>query len=159
MIYFNPHIINRETDNPFKSEQRHFPIDYGYRSDATNAITFIIPSGYEIKEKPADRMFTAAEGGLSFSRQIQVDSNLIQVLFKKSIKETKVNAEKYYLVKDFYNQVVAAEAEQIVLVKHKEAAPAAPAIATPADAPKPADAQDANAGKSDNKAAKKKGKK
>ncbi|QMU65425.1 MAG: hypothetical protein GKR88_14790 [Flavobacteriaceae bacterium] len=48
-LRMNPFLIDRFTVNPFKLEERLYPVDYGYERKYTYAFSFEIPENYEIK--------------------------------------------------------------------------------------------------------------
>ncbi len=116
-IYITPQIIHRSDENPLKTNIRRFPIDYGYRSNYTILTNLYIPEGYEIKEMPKDLTYSAAVGGVTYSRKISVTENQIQFLTKYTVKSIEVKAQFYNALREFYSKMIAAEAEQIVLQK------------------------------------------
>ncbi len=134
MIFLNPHILNRHRDNPFKTEKRKFAIDYGYGRDLTNLVSIVLPDSFEIKDGLPDRTFTAASKALVYTRRSQVVDGRFQVRYSYQVNENQINPNYYALVRDFYNQVVASESEQLVLTRCKPAAPPA-AIAPPVEEP------------------------
>ncbi|MFO7447431.1 MAG: DUF3857 and transglutaminase domain-containing protein [Ignavibacteriaceae bacterium] len=116
MIYINPHILHRLTENPFKSVTRKFPVDYGYTRGYKILVKIKIPDGYEFKEKFAPKSF-ALDNSTSYSRHVQAAGNEIQILLKFDINEPIIKAVNYEGLKAFYAFVIASQAEQLVLGK------------------------------------------
>ena len=52
IIYINPFIALQEKENPFKSEKREYPVDYGSPSEKIYTCKISIPEGYIIDELP-----------------------------------------------------------------------------------------------------------
>ena len=114
MIYLNPCIIHRLKDNPFKVEQRKFPIDYAYPRSQTIVINVSIPEGYELKECYNNKSISVG-GRVSFKRQKQImDNKIVQILTKIEIKESIINSKYYDQLKRLYEQIISAESEMLV---------------------------------------------
>jgi hypothetical protein len=140
LIYINPHIINRLRNNPFKSEERKFPIDYSYKRKQTTIVIITLPPGYEIKELISNKSFNAANGVISFERSVFTDSNKIRINYTSLINDVEIKPAFYKNVKQFYEQMIAAESDQLVLAPKKKIEPAlkvAPVVQK--EEPKPAD--------------------
>lgn len=117
IFYFNPLIIHRLKENPFKSAVRNFPIDYGYPSSYTMIENITIPENYELKETLSDKNFNLSPNIGSYTRHVQVDSNLIRVLYKFEIKQSVINSKFYEQLKSFYARIVASQGEQFVFTR------------------------------------------
>jgi hypothetical protein len=120
LIYLNPQIINRCSENPFKTQIRKYPIDYAYGISNEAAINITIPDSFEVKEKPVNLNLFACSKELSFIRHISVEGNRIQYHSKLDVKTSIVPPEFYLQVREFYERIVACEQEQIVLSKIKK---------------------------------------
>jgi hypothetical protein len=120
LIYINPQIINRCSENPFKTQIRKYPIDYAYGISNETVINFTIPDSFEVKEKPVNLNLFVCSNELSFLRHISVEGNRIQYHAKLDVKTSIVLPEYYLQVREFYERIVACEQEQIVLSKIKK---------------------------------------
>jgi len=123
LIYINPHIIDIYRNNPFKSKTRKFPLDYAYRRNFASNVIIIIPKGYEIKEIPKDAGLSAADGLLTYTRFVQSDSDRVQLKYNFNVKSTEIKPEYYNEIKKFYEQMISAESEQLVLSCAKKEIP------------------------------------
>jgi len=119
-IYINPQILLRVQENPFKDRTRKYPIDYTYQQSYKTIINLTIPDGFEIKEKLADRVLYVGSKLLSYSRDVNVENNLLRIVITREIHEIELPAKYYTDLKNFYESIVAAEAEQIVLTRIKK---------------------------------------
>ncbi|MFZ4620045.1 MAG: DUF3857 and transglutaminase domain-containing protein [Bacteroidota bacterium] len=131
IIYVNPHIVERIKDNPFKSPERKFPIDYTYPREYSSTVQIMIPADYQIKEGLRNVTMNVG-GGVTFRRLVQVDSLQIQVVAKLEIATTEIAAGDYVRMKELYGNIVALESEQLVL--EKRPAPIPPPVV---EQPKP----------------------
>ena len=132
VLYINPHILHRITENPFKTEVRKFPVDYSFQRSYTASLLLTIPENFEVKETLQNRVFTLGSNLATYKRLVQVDGNQIQLISDLEIRSTIISPEYYTRLKDFYAQIVSAESEQLVLARIKKPAASAVPAASPA---------------------------
>ena len=131
-IYLNPVVLDRWTESPFKLKKRRFPVDMSYGRDVSSVTLIRIPAGFEIKEMPKD--FQIGGEDIRFSRKTLVEGDRIKTDVSFSVLVSVFPAEVYESLCEFYNRMVAAEAEQIVLQRKP---PATSASQTPMVQKKP----------------------
>jgi hypothetical protein len=117
VIYLNPMMGQGEKENPFNLENRVYPIDLAVPIDHTYICRFILPDGYEVEETPKGAVVSLPENGGKFMYMIERQGNTLQIMSKISILKPVYYAPEYPYLKEFYNQIVAKHAEQIVLKK------------------------------------------
>ncbi len=119
-IYINPFFGEAYKTNPFKSAERFYPVEMPYASDETVVFTLIIPEGYVVDELPKSiRMALNEQGDGKFEYLISETGGTISMRSRLTLKRAYYQAEEYELLREFFNQVVKKEAEQIVLKKKK----------------------------------------
>ncbi len=117
LIYLNPLLFSRMKENPFKMEDRQFPVDYGMAQETTYILNFRVPDGYKVEELPKNAIIDLPDGGGRFSYMLAVQGNVIQLSSRMNLRKPLYFAEEYTSLKEFYGHVVAKQAEQIVLRK------------------------------------------
>ncbi|WP_181304911.1 transglutaminase domain-containing protein [Rufibacter sp. XAAS-G3-1] len=117
IIYLNPMLLKAQQDNPFKNASRKYPVDFGYPTEEVYICNFTIPEGYAVEEMPKNIVLALPENGGRFTYMLQVIGNRIQVMSKVTISKPVFYAGEYEYLKQFYTQMVAKHAEQIVLKK------------------------------------------
>lgn len=119
IYYFNPMMGEGYKENPFKSAERHYPVEMSSTIDETYTLMMEIPKGYVVDEMPksAKVSFNTDEG--FFEYLIVKDDQHIQ--FRSRIKLVKATyaPEDYATLRDFFGFVVKKESEQIVFKKVK----------------------------------------
>lgn len=121
LIYFNPHLVGRMTENPLKNERRNFPLDYAYPRECNAIVNLTIPDSMEIHESVVSRSLIVNPNLASFSRKVMVKDNQIRVQYKWEIRETEIDTMYYSNMRDFYSQIIALESEQFVFSRIKPA--------------------------------------
>lgn len=117
ILYLNPMLGQGEKENPFKLEERLYPVDFGAPIDETFICNFTIPEGYALDEVPKSVAVNLPEKGGRFMYVVKQQNNVVQVMSKVSINKPIFYAEEYGNLKELYNQIIAKHAEQIVLKK------------------------------------------
>lgn len=115
--YFNPFFINPIRSNPFKLNQRNYPVDLGAASEERIAISISLPEKFQIKEQPKDiSLALPNQGGRYILQTSLTDHNLTlsqQLLFSKAI----YSPEEYHYLKEFYNRIIQTQKSDILLTK------------------------------------------
>ncbi len=115
--YFNPFIANRQDSNPFKDEKRNYPVDFGAPFDNTYFIKITLPAEYTIDEMPKSKVLALPGNGARYLYNIAQVGNTIAITSTLSINRGIFSQEEYPNLREFYNQMVAKQAEQIVFKK------------------------------------------
>lgn len=117
-IYISPMLFYTISQNPFKQENRVYPIDFVFPREDKFAITLTMPEGYIIESMPEPVSFSTRDNVASFKFNIAVNkSNQVQIIASSNINYANVSPEYYNTLKEFYASVVKKQAEKIVLVK------------------------------------------
>jgi hypothetical protein len=116
-IYMNPMTIDRMLESPFKSETRYFPVDFAYPLSLTYIINITIPDDYILKEYPKDFKINLASNNGTFSRISQSTGNSYQMMVKHEINRATFESNEYNTLRNFYNQILSRETEQLVFQK------------------------------------------
>lgn len=116
-IYMNPFVSDLLKENPFKSEQREYPVDFGRPIERMYLGKITIPDGYVADEIPANRIFVLPNNAAKFVYSVNVTGNVISVVSNLQINKSLFVQTEYPDLREFYNQIVAKQNEQIVLKK------------------------------------------
>ena len=117
IIVFKPLNIYTNTENPFTAEERKYPINYTYPFEELYVMNYQIPEGYEVSELPSNIQVVTPDKSASFIFKTVQNGNIIQVTFKKKISKTFYMPSEYNIIKDFHNQIITKQNENIVLKK------------------------------------------
>lgn len=117
IIYLNPFQNQAERSNPFKLENRIYPIDFATPIEQTYIFNYTIPDGFKIDEQPKNAIVTLPDNAGKFVYTINHSGNTISCISKTNINRAVFLVNEYALLKEFFNQMAAKHSEQIVLKK------------------------------------------
>lgn len=116
-MYINPLFAYRLESNPFQSETRAYPVDYGSPEDQLIMVKITVPEGWAVEEMPASKALVMPANSARYTYSANQNGNQITVMSQLSINRPLFSMDDYKPLRDFYVQVVAKQAEQIVLKK------------------------------------------
>ncbi|WP_272151375.1 DUF3857 and transglutaminase domain-containing protein [Tenacibaculum aiptasiae] len=116
-LYFSPFFFLATTENPFKSEERNFPVDYIMPWQDKFSISITIPEGYTVESYPQKLAIGLPNNLGVFKYNISVTENKIKLSSLLEIKKNIIAPQYYSSLKLFYKQLVEKQTEKIVLIK------------------------------------------
>lgn len=117
VMYMNPFIESQWTSNPFKSETREYPVDFGNAFDEVYMIRLKLPEGYAVDEMPQPKVFVMPANAARYIFSSALNGSVISVTSNLSVNKSLFSTEEYEGLREFCNLVVAKQAEQIVIRK------------------------------------------
>jgi hypothetical protein len=115
MISISPMLLQRMEDNPFKLNTRKYPIDFGHLIKKRYMLKLTIPDGYEVTSIPKPGILTVPDKTARFTYQVGISGNSVTVSTYFEINKSIYVESEYQLLREFYNQVIAKQAEVIML--------------------------------------------
>ncbi|MEJ7643109.1 MAG: transglutaminase domain-containing protein [Chryseolinea sp.] len=117
VIYFNPFVALQLKENPFKTETRQYPVDFGSPEEVLYMCKIIIPDGYGVDELPQSKLLKLPANAAKYTYNMTQSGNTVTLTSHLQINNSLFSQDEYPNLREFYNQVVAKQAEQIVLKK------------------------------------------
>ncbi|TCL67993.1 uncharacterized protein DUF3857 [Mariniflexile fucanivorans] len=118
-IYLNPFLIKFFNENPFKLQERTYPIDFGYKDSYFYALKLNFSDAYTILEKPKDLVLSIPNNkGQLFFSSVAI-GNSIMISFKINFKEAIYQPEYYPYLKEFMSKIVDIQTNSLILIKKK----------------------------------------
>jgi len=101
--------------NPYPAmENRTLPVNVPYPGQDQEQITYVFPSGYAMEGKPADTVFKWEENA-AYQLRSKADTNSFTTARVLARGFTLLEANQYDPLRDFYQKVVIADQQQLVL--------------------------------------------
>lgn len=117
LIYFTPLFYERTKENPFKLEERNFPVDFGHPTEESVRITLDYPKEYQIDKVPKNEKIILPEESATFTFMFANEPGKIVISSKILFKKSLYTPEEYHYLKELFKNIVRKQSEQIVLKK------------------------------------------
>jgi len=108
-------LFEAQEKNPFPADKvRELPIDMRYPAQEQEQITYVLPAGFTLKENPQDANLRWEENA-AYQLRTKVTGDSITDARVLARGFTLLEAKDYQQVREFYQKVVAADQEELVL--------------------------------------------
>tara|TARA_R110002033_G_scaffold170834_1_gene214434 strand:- start:800 stop:2752 length:1953 start_codon:yes stop_codon:yes gene_type:complete len=116
-IYFSPMLFFAIKENPFKLEERQYPIDFVIPNSEKYLINIKLPKGYTVESMPNSEGLEFNDANVKFTYLIKQNGSFLQLKAQLDIVNPLILPKDYKDFKAFYSKIVEKQAEQIVLTK------------------------------------------
>ena len=117
MIYLNAMYGDYVDENPFKLEERKYPVNFGCPIIRNYQIILKLPEGYKVESAPENALVELPEGGGAFKYVTSVVGNQLVISSSMNINKTFYNHLEYSMIKQLYQYVADKYNEKIVIKK------------------------------------------
>jgi hypothetical protein len=116
-IYFSPLGFIGESVNPFRQEERVYPVDFVFPSQKKMMITIDLPEGYVVESLPQALNLVLSDKVLSYKFMIADTGKQIQLTSIFDINTSIISPEDYEELKKFFAEMIKKQTEKVVLKK------------------------------------------
>ncbi len=122
MVMINPFIFEKVDDNPFKLEERNYPVDFAYNREKLVMSTITIPDGYVFNTIPKPARIALPEKSGSVLISYNVTGNNLNMVYKIKINKPVFSPTEYPYLKQLYALIIEKHAEPVVIKKNQDEA-------------------------------------
>jgi hypothetical protein len=116
-IYYQLPVPESFQSNPFKTEERHLPVDFGYSFNRQLIYNIELPEGYTLEEKPESVLLRTPDGKAVFTFQAALMGNTLHVQIGLSIKNNLIPATQYLNLRELYSKMIMHCEQPLVLLR------------------------------------------
>ena len=116
-IYLSPILYSNFSENPFKLDERFYPVDFPYPFEELYTTTILIPEGYNVEELPENKSYDLGNNKGSFKYSVEQKEKSIILKSQIKIQNLKVLPKQYSALKNMFDIMLEKHNEQIVLRK------------------------------------------
>ncbi len=116
-IYLKPLHIFGIQKNPFREEERNYPLDFIYPQANAYTITYDIPEGYEIDFLPTSKKFVTGTNSIAVSWYVIKDEKQIKIRYNLDYNMAFIDSKEYNDIKKIFDEIIKFKDERIVLKK------------------------------------------
>ncbi|NAS11060.1 DUF3857 domain-containing protein [Poritiphilus flavus] len=116
-IYLDPFLIKFFDSDPFITEERHFPIDFGYARNYNYSLNIILPDGYEAAELPEPKVVKLPNnlGLLKFDTGVK--GNNLNIYYNLVIKSPHFTSDYYQALKEIFSYALDIQNNSLIVLK------------------------------------------
>lgn len=112
-----PFLFDAWKENPFRSGERLFPVDFGIPIDQRSIIYIELPEGYQIKSVAENVALALPNAGGRYLFQAKVDGNKVSMSSNLVISRTFYSAEEYHYLKELFSHVIQTQGADMLIVR------------------------------------------
>lgn len=117
LVYFSPLLYERTKENPFKHDERKFPVDFGFPTKETYRITLNFPENYAVEKLPQSILYKLPDDNGSFRISYLSEGKVLMVASVIELKKSFFSTEEYFDLRELFKIITERQAEQIVFKK------------------------------------------
>ncbi|QJX47514.1 DUF3857 domain-containing protein [Hymenobacter taeanensis] len=102
--------------NPFKSDDRRYPVNFGMPHEYTSLVTLTLPAGYSVQEMPTSIALNLPDNGGRFLYQVsQSAPETVQLVTRLQLMKDEYTPSEYAALRALHQQATAKCAEMLVV--------------------------------------------
>ncbi len=117
LIMLSPMLFDQTKENPFKLEERNYPVDFAYPIEENYRLMIEFPKNYKLEKLPANGKIQLPDNEGSFTYMFTVEDNKIALISKIIIGKSIFPAEGYHDLKELFRMIIDKQSQQIVFKK------------------------------------------
>lgn len=116
-VYFNPFVCENHVENPFRSKEREYPIDFRYKTKKKISVSIELPQDYMLASQAKDTDYSLPNNGVKFVFKTQANTRLLQAISEYEVTSPAIKAEEYTKLKELYDVMIRSHSEYFVISK------------------------------------------
>jgi hypothetical protein len=117
-IYFNPFFAGRWTENPFKSKERTYPVDFGVAQEETVLLSLEYPINFHLDEIPKNVALAMPNKGGKYTFSFNNLGNKLNISYTLNLTKAIYDSVEYHSLKELFERIVQLRQTDLVLVKN-----------------------------------------
>lgn len=117
IVYFPTDLYSLFSKNPFKSEKRTFPVDFGNGYSETILIMLEIPEGYVLESLPQNLNISTAGKQISYMMNSTNLGNKVSITRRTNVHNSYILPADYLSIKNIFSQIESKNSDILVLKK------------------------------------------
>lgn len=117
LIMVSPLLYEQTKENPFKLEERNYPVDFAYPIEENYRVLIEFPKNYKLEKLPANGKVQLPNNEGFFTYMFSTEDNKVVLSSRVLISKAVFPAEGYHDLKELFRLIIDKQAQQIVFKK------------------------------------------
>lgn len=118
-LYLDPFIFKLFPENPFKLDQRQYPVDFAHPRFYTTRFLLSLPPNYEFENLPKNQLFTIGKEKAICKLTTVEQNGKLNITFTLLINEFHFTTEEYQILKEFFTNLVKIQNNTLLTIRKK----------------------------------------
>ncbi|MDF2519102.1 MAG: hypothetical protein K0R59_4398, partial [Sphingobacterium sp.] len=119
LLSLAPNVVDRISYNPFKIQDRTYPVDMGFKSKLQYNIQLEVPEQYEVTDKPQNISLALPESAARYKYITQLAGTKLEVMGSLSFNKPIFTVDEYFSLKELYSRIIQQQKLDIRLTTKK----------------------------------------
>lgn len=115
LLYINPLLYEQMESNPFKIEERKYPVDFVYPMERMYRFKLTLPDNMQVSELPKPLAIRMPDNSALIQYQIMSEGKVIQLSYRFVINKPNFTSQDYANLREFFSELVKKQAEPIII--------------------------------------------
>ena len=117
--YIDPFFIKAFPKNPFRLNERQYPVDFAYSRVYTTRFLLSLPPNFEFENVPEDQNFSLAGGKAVCGLKVIQQNGQLNLTFKLILNNFYFEPEEYQELKEFFGKLSILQKNTRLAIKKK----------------------------------------
>jgi hypothetical protein len=114
---FNPFILGRWGENPFKSKERLYPVDFATPMEYVTIFTLEYPEHFEIVNRPEKTALSLPNAGGRYLCDVQDTGTKLVLNNALTISKSLFSSTEYHYLKELFTRIIQVENGDLIFKK------------------------------------------
>lgn len=111
---FDPFMLDKWSENPFKSKERLYPVDFGAPLERVTIFNLEYPAEFEIANLPEKVGLALPNAGGRFMFEARNMGNRISLSNFLSIRKTVFSSTEYHYLKELFDRIIQVQNSELI---------------------------------------------
>ena len=116
-LTFNPFLFDKITTNPFKLEERNYPVDWGMPSEDRYSLAMHLPEGYVVENSPQNLSLAMPNNGGKFTVVYSANESSFTFSYVTTFNKSVYDPNEYPYLKELYNKMILSQKAEMIFRK------------------------------------------
>ncbi|ADY50639.1 transglutaminase domain protein [Pseudopedobacter saltans DSM 12145] len=117
-LSINPFFMGHMKENPFKLDERIYPVDFGAKTESNTVLNLKIPSNFKLDYASPAVALQLPKGSGHYICQVEMrNDNIISMYEKVVIDKPIYFSDEYQYLKELYNKIVQVNKTELIISK------------------------------------------
>jgi hypothetical protein len=114
---FNPFVMGKWEQNPFRSSSRLYPVDFATTMEIVTVLNLEYPGDFEILNLPDKSALALPNSGGRFLMEVQQLNSRISLKSSLTISRTIFSSDEYLYLKELFNRIIQIQNGDLIFRK------------------------------------------